>query len=131
MRVRISGLGNDLCRISRFRRFVETDRQALLKRIFTAEELAYAQSKTDPAPHLAVRFAAKEALLKALGLGLRCGIRWREVAVVRNDLGRPALVLQGRALELFQAGGHRQIHLSCSHDGDYALATVVLEGPGA
>ncbi len=124
---RISGVGNDLCRISRFRRFVETDRRALLERIFTAEELSYARAKADPAPHLAVRFAAKEALLKALGLGLRCGIRWREVEVVRNDLGRPALVLHGRALKLMQAGGHHRMHLSCTHDGDYALATVILE----
>ncbi len=127
MALRISGLGNDVARIGRFRRFIETDKQAVLDRIFTAEELAYALAKSDPAPHLAVRFAAKEALLKALGLGLRCGIRWCEVQVVRNELGRPGIVLSGRADELFHAGGHERIHLSCSHDGDYAFATVILE----
>jgi len=128
MMARISGLGNDVARIGRFRRFIEDDKQALLERIFTAGELAYSLPKADPAPHLAVRFAAKEALLKALGLGLRCGIRWDEVQVVRNDLGRPDLVLSGRAEELFRDGGHDRIHLSCSHDGDYAFATVILEG---
>jgi holo-[acyl-carrier protein] synthase len=127
MTARISGLGNDVARIARFRRFVEDDKQALLERIFTAGELAYSLTKADPASHLAARFAAKEALLKALGLGLRCGIRWREVQVVRNDLGQPFLVLSGRAEELFRAGGHDRIHLSCSHDGDYAFATVILE----
>jgi holo-[acyl-carrier protein] synthase len=127
MTARISGLGNDVARIGRFRRFVEDDKQALLERIFTAGELAYSLGKAESASHLAVRFAAKEALLKALGLGLRCGIQWKEVQVVRNDLGQPSLVLSGRAEELFRAGGHDRIHLSCSHDGDYAFATVILE----
>ncbi|APG27439.1 holo-[acyl-carrier-protein] synthase [Syntrophotalea acetylenivorans] len=128
MTARISGLGNDLVRIARFRCFVEENKQALLERIFTAGELAYSLPKADPASHLAARFAAKEALLKALGLGLRRGIRWHEVQVVRNDLGQPAIVLSGRAEELFRDGGHETIHLSCSHDGDYAFATVILEG---
>ena len=128
MSARISGLGNDLVRIGRFRRFVEDNKQALLERIFTAGELAYSLPKADPASHLAARFAAKEAFLKALGLGLRCGIKWREVQVVRNDLGQPAIVLSGRAEELFRDRGHKTVHLSCSHDGDYAFATVILEG---
>lgn len=123
----ISGLGNDVARISRFRRFVEGGKQALLERIFVAGELDYALAKADPAPHLAVRFAAKEAFLKALGLGLRCGISWQDVQVVRNELGRPGIVLSGRAAELFRSAGHSSIHLSCSHDGDYAFATVILE----
>lgn len=123
----ISGLGNDVARIGRFRRFVEEGKQALLERIFAAGELDYALAKADPAPHLAVRFAAKEAFLKALGLGLRYGIAWHDVQVVRNDLGRPGIVLSGRAAELFCSGGHATIHLSCSHDGDYAFATVILE----
>lgn len=123
----ISGLGNDVARIGRFRRFVEEGKQALLERIFAAGELDYALAKADPAPHLAVRFAAKEAFLKALGLGLRYGIAWHDVQVVRNDLGRPDIVLSGRAAELFCSAGHATIHLSCSHDGDYAFATVILE----
>lgn len=127
MTARISGLGNDVARIGRFRRFIEEDKQALLERVFTPEELAYSLTKADPASHLAVRFAAKESLLKALGLGLRCGIRWDEVEVVRNELGQPSLVLSGRAEELFRDGGHDRIYLSCSHDGDYAFATVILE----
>lgn len=127
MAARISGLGNDVARIGRFRRFVEDGKQAVLERIFAAGELDYALAKADPAPHLAVRFAAKEAFLKALGLGLRCGISWHEVQVVRNELGRPDIALSGRAAELFRSRGHTTIHLSCSHDGDYAFATVILE----
>jgi len=127
MAARISGLGNDVARIGRFRRFVEDGKQPVLERIFASGELDYALAKADPAPHLAVRFAAKEAFLKALGLGLRCGISWQEVQVVRNELGRPDIVLSGRAAELFRSRGHATIHLSCSHDGDYAFATVILE----
>jgi len=123
----ISGLGNDVARIGRFRRFVAEGKQALLERIFAAGELDYALAKADPAPHLAARFAAKEAFLKALGLGWRCGITWHDVQVVRNELGRPDIALSGRAAELFRSAGHATIHLSCSHDGDYAFATVILE----
>lgn len=125
---RITGLGNDLVRSERFRRFLRLDKQALIHRLFTEEERSYALAKRDPAPHLAVRFAAKEAFLKALGTGLRDGLSWQDMAVVRDDLGRPDLRLSGAAARLFRDGGHRRLHLTCSHDGDYALATVILEG---
>jgi holo-[acyl-carrier protein] synthase len=95
--------------------------------LFDDEEQAYAFAKKDPAPYLAVRFAAKEAFLKALGTGLRYGMSWREIGVRRDDLGRPFLVLSGQAAVEFNARGHHRLHLSCSHDGDYAFATVILE----
>jgi holo-[acyl-carrier protein] synthase len=125
---RITGLGNDLVRSERFRRFLRLGKQTLIDRLFTAGERGYALAKKDPAPHLAVRFAAKEAFLKALGTGLRGGITWQDMAVARDDLGRPDLRLSGAAARLFHDGGHRRLHLTCSHDGDYALATVILEG---
>ncbi len=124
----ISGLGNDLVRIQRFRVFWEKGKIALIERLFTPNERNYCLSKKDPAPHLAVRFAAKEAFLKALGTGLRYGIRWQDMEVVRDEAGKPDLVLNGEAARLFYEGGHGRLLLTCSHDGDYALATVVLEG---
>jgi holo-[acyl-carrier protein] synthase len=124
---RISGLGVDTVRCSRFRRFLEKGKRGIIDRLFDAEEQAYSLAKKDPAPHLAVRFAAKEAFLKALGLGLREGMAWLEIGVRRDALGCPSLVLSGRAAEEFRTRGHRAIHLSCSHDGDYAIATVILE----
>jgi holo-[acyl-carrier protein] synthase len=126
---RISGLGTDIVRSGRFRRFLEQNKTGVLERLFDGEELAYALAKADPAPHLAARFAAKEAFLKALGLGLRLGISWQEIGVRRDPLGRPFIVLSGRAAEEFQKRGHGAIHLSCSHDGDYAFATIILETP--
>ena len=122
------GLGTDLARVERFREFLAAGKTALLERLFTAGERAYALAKADPAPHLAARFAAKEAGMKAFGLGWRDGLAWHDFEVVRDPLGRPDLCLRGRAAELATQRGVSAVHLSYSHDGDYAVATVILEG---
>ena len=101
--------------------------RGVITRVFTPGELAYALAMKNPAPHLAARFAAKEAFLKALGLGLRNGMRWQEIEVVRNELGAPSLRLSGQAAELADERKVTAIHLSYSHEGDYATATVILE----
>jgi len=124
----VAGLGTDLARVARFRRFVDEGKESLLTRLFTAGERAYALAKADPAPYLAARFAAKEAGMKAFGLGWRDGLGWHDFEVVRDPLGRPELRLSGRAAELAAARGVTTVHLSYSHDGDYAVATVILEG---
>lgn len=123
----ILGLGTDLARISRFRQFVADGKTGLLERLFTRDERSYALGKKDPAPHLAARFAAKEACLKAFGLGLRDGLSWHDLEVVPDPLGRPDLILSGRASQLAEGRGVQRVHLSYSHDGDYAVATVILE----
>jgi holo-[acyl-carrier protein] synthase len=124
-----AGLGVDVARIGRFRQMIEAGKGAVIERLFTAGEREYALAKKDPAPHLAARFAAKEAYLKALGTGLRQGMSWQEIEVLRGDLGQPSLRLSGRAAEIFRERGLTGVHLSYSHDGDYAFATVILEGP--
>lgn len=123
----IVGLGTDLARVERFRRFITEDKAALLERLFTTGERDYAFTKKDPAPHLAARFAAKESCLKAFGLGLREGITWHDMEVVPDKLGRPDLCLSGRAEEVALAKQVEVVHLSYSHDGEYAVATVILE----
>lgn len=123
----VIGIGVDLTRIERFERFLADGKHSVIERIFTAEERDYALGKRYPAPHLAVRFAAKEAFLKALGTGLRMGIRWQEVGVVRDELGCPSLQIAGRAAEIMRERGGKRTHLSYSHDGLYGVATVVLE----
>ena len=122
----VQGVGIDLTRITRFRKFLEPGNK-VLERIFSPDERQYALQMKDPAPHLAARFAAKEAFLKALGTGLRDGLTWQQVCVVRDSLGCPSLQLSGRAAELLAARGASKAHLSYSHDGDYAVATVILE----
>lgn len=123
----IVGLGTDLVEIRRFRRFIDEEKVALLERLFTLGERSYAEGKSDPAPHLAARFAAKEACLKAFGLGLRDGLSWQDMDVVPDQYGKPSLVLSGRAAEIAGERKVVMVHLSYSHDGNYAVATVILE----
>jgi holo-[acyl-carrier protein] synthase len=124
----IAGIGTDLVRIGRFRRFLEEGKRGVIERLFTAGEQSYCFGKRDPGPHLAARFAAKEAFLKALGLGLREGISWQDMEVANDRLGCPSLKLTGRAAEICRDRRLLAAHLSYTHDGDYAVATVVLEG---
>jgi holo-[acyl-carrier protein] synthase len=123
----IVGLGTDLARVARFREFVDAQKTALLERLFTRGERQYAFAKADPSPHLAARFAAKESCLKAFGTGWRDGISWHDMEVVPDELGRPGLVLSGRAAEIAATKQVKMVHLSYSHEGDYAVATVLLE----
>ncbi|MBT0654417.1 holo-[acyl-carrier-protein] synthase [Geomobilimonas luticola] len=124
----IFGNGIDIVAISRFERFVEENNLPLLERLFTLHERDYCAARKRSAQHYALRFAAKEAFLKALGTGLRDGICWHDVEVVNDPLGKPDLRLSGRARELFEKRGLRHIFLSLSHDGDVAAASVILEG---
>lgn len=123
----IVGLGTDLVETARFRRFLDDGKTALLARLFTAEERRYAMQKKDPAPHLAARFAAKEAGAKAFGTGIRHGLRWLDMEVVTDAFGRPELRLTGRAAERAAELGVDRTHLSYSHDGGFAVATVIME----
>jgi holo-[acyl-carrier protein] synthase len=124
----IVGVGVDLVLVSRIRRVIERWQDRFLQRVFTPDEIAYAFRRRDPVEHLAVRFAAKEATLKALGTGLTMGVRWREMEIRRARGARPTLELSGRTRALGEARGIRALHVSLTHDGDYALAQVVAEG---
>ena len=127
----VRGIGVDLAQIARMRRAVERWDERFLRRVFTDAEIAYCRERRDPVPHFAARFAAKEAALKALGTGLALGIRWREVEVRRERGQAPTLALTGRCRELALARGAGAALVSLTHDGDYALAQVVLVAPPA
>lgn len=124
----IAGIGVDLVHVPRIRQAIERWQERFLERVFTADEIAYARRRRDPAEHLAARFAAKEAALKALGTGLSMGVRWREVEVRRVRGQPPRLALSGRTAALGVARGVRVLHVSLTHDGEYALAQVLAEG---
>lgn len=123
----IIGCGIDLAKVSRFQRLIDENKQALLERLFTLAELDYALAFKRGGEHLAARFAAKEAFLKALGTGLRFGLSWQDLEVCRDELGCPRLAVRGRALELLATKNGARVHLSYSHDGEYAVAQVILE----
>jgi holo-[acyl-carrier protein] synthase len=122
----IRGIGIDLVRIPRMREVVARWEERFLHRVFTERELAYCRSRRDPVQHLAARFAAKEAGLKALGTGLSMGVRWRELEVRRERGEPPTMVLSGRCRALCEARGGRRMFLSLTHDGDYACAEALL-----
>jgi holo-[acyl-carrier protein] synthase len=121
----IVGVGTDLVSIPRMRAVLARYRDRLCRRLYTAEERAEGEERPLPELHFASRFAAKEAVLKALGTGRGAGVAWREVEIV-GPRGRPPEVkLSGRARLVAEEKGIRYLHLSLSHDGDYAVAFVV------
>jgi holo-[acyl-carrier protein] synthase len=126
----VRGIGIDLAQIPRMRRILERWDERFLRRVFTETEIAYCRRHRDPVPHLAARFAAKEAVLKALGTGLRMGVNWQEIEVRRARGEAPTVVLSGRCRALAEARGADRVLISLTHDGDYALAEVLLVGGG-
>lgn len=122
----IRGIGVDLVRIPRLRAVIDRWQDRFLQRVFTEAEIAYCRARRDPVIHFAARFAAKEAGMKALGTGLRLGVKWRELEVRRERGQAPTLVLHGRTRELSLARGGRCMLLALTHDGDYALAQAML-----
>jgi holo-[acyl-carrier protein] synthase len=122
----VRGVGVDLVQIPRIREVIARWDARFLRRVFTEAEIAYCQSRRDPVPHFAARFAAKEAGMKALGTGLRLGVKWRELEVQRERGQAPTLILHGRSREVGLARGGRRMLLALTHDGDYAMAQALL-----
>jgi len=125
----VVGIGVDAVDVNRLRRVLER-RPGMVDRLFTDGERAYARRAADPVPRMATRFAAKEAAMKALGVGLGA-VRFDEVEVVRPGLDAPRLVLHGAAAERARRSGVDRWHLSLTHTDALAMAFVVAEGPGS
>lgn len=117
------GIGTDLVELARFR-IALARTPSLATRLFSDDELAYAGLRADPTERLAVRFAAKEAVMKALGVGLGA-FALRDVEVIRTESGQPSLALRGRAAELAAERGVTTWHLTLAHTDNLAHATAV------
>jgi len=117
------GLGVDMVEIARMRDALERHPR-MKERLFSEEERAYCEGRNKPEIHYAMRFAAKEAVLKALGTGFS-GVRFRDVEVVRDERGRPSPNLSGRAAEVAEAAGVVELHLSLSFTHENAVASAV------
>jgi holo-[acyl-carrier protein] synthase len=124
----IKGIGVDIVNVHRMERAVERWGSRFLKRIFTSAEIERCRQRARPAQCFASRFAGKEAFAKALGLGMRAGLRWRDIEVVKDHLGKPGLQLHNKAQKLLEAMEAERTWLTLSDEGDTALAVVVLEG---
>lgn len=121
----IVGIGCDIIEIERIARAIE--RESFIRRVFTAEEAAYCQRRgQQAAASFAARFAAKEAVLKALGTGLREG-SLQEIAVDNDGLGKPLVQLSGHFAMLAKQLGVKNIQISLSHSREFAVAYVIME----
>lgn len=123
----VVGIGLDASDIPRIAQALQRFGDRFLRRVFTEGEIAYCTRHRDPAPHLAARFAAKEAAMKALGTGHSRGVLWRDIEVVRHG-GPPQLRFHGGAAVRFDALRARRALLTITHSETLAIAQVLLLG---
>ena len=123
----VRGIGIDLVRVERIRGSIERFGARFEARVFTEPELEYCRRHKDPLPHLAARWAAKEAAFKAIGTGLSNGVGWKDAEVIQPGGRQPRLEWHGAAAEVFRALGATRSHLTLAHDAGVAVACVVIE----
>lgn len=125
----IYGIGTDIVAVPRLQANLDRYGQRFAARILTTSEMTDFQQTQSQAHFLAKRFAAKEALVKALGTGFRDGLSLRDVAVINDALGKPVLVFSDELADQLRSRGITQQHLSLTDEREYALAFVILECP--
>jgi len=123
----ILGVGVDIVDVNRIRKMAEEYGERFLRRVFSEEELAYCMRFSDPFPHLAARWAAKEAVAKAMGTGFTKGVTWKSICIVHTPNGEPLVVLKEGAQRFATSLGVRKIWVSISHTRDFAVSVVVME----
>lgn len=124
--MQIAGTGVDIVEVSRIKQAAKKWSNRFLKRIFTPGELAYANGKSVPYQHLAARFAAKEAVLKAIGDSTIHRIEWVNVEILNDEHGKPVVNLSGQAKNIKQNKNISDIIISMSHTRTYAIASAIM-----
>ena len=124
----VVGIGTDIVECLRIAQMIERHGELFINRVYTPLEIRYCQSRKQSTQHYAGRWAAKEAILKALGTGWRHGISWRDVEVRNDQGGRPVVGLRGGAREAVELFGIRQILVSISHCRSHATAYAIALG---
>lgn len=124
----IIGIGTDITECLRIARMIERHGELFIDRVYTPDEIKYCQSRKQATQHYTGRWAAKEAILKAIGTGWRRGISWRDMEV-RNDLsGKPVVAVRGGVKEVIERLGISEIHVTISHCRSHATATAIAVG---
>jgi holo-[acyl-carrier protein] synthase len=123
----ILGTGIDIIEVARIRASHEKFGDRFLKRILRPDEIAYCFSHRNPAPFLAARFAAKEAISKAFGTGIGKQLGWQDMEVAHEDSGKPFVILHNGGQTLLRERAGSIVHLSLSHTEHYAAAVAILE----
>jgi holo-[acyl-carrier protein] synthase len=124
----IRGLGTDIVEIVRIGEMIERHGELFLQRVYTEQEVAYCQKRAASYQHFAGRWAAKEAVLKALGTGWAKGIAWRDIEVATLPSGQPRVLVHGAVKEISQQAGIAGFLVSISHCRSHATATAVAVG---
>ncbi|HEU6448418.1 MAG TPA: holo-ACP synthase [Verrucomicrobiae bacterium] len=123
----ILGTGIDVIEVERIAASFEKYGEKFVNRILLPDEIAYCLSHRQPAPFLAARFAAKEAISKAFGTGIGAQLGWQDMEICRKESGEPFVILHGKGKTLFDSRGAKQLHISLSHTQTFAAATAILE----
>lgn len=124
----ILGTGIDLIEVARIAASFEKFGERFVNRILVPAEIAYCLSHRAPAPFLAVRFSAKEAVSKAFGTGIGAELGWLDIEICRKETGEPYVVLHGKGQDFFERRNAKKLHISLTHTQQYAAATAILEG---
>ncbi len=129
--LRVIGVGTDIIECLRIAQMIERHGELFINRVYTSYEIRYCQQRKQATQHFAGRWAAKEAILKALGTGWRRGISWRDVEVRNEPSGKPVVGLRGGAREVVEQLGIREMLVSISHCRSHAMAYALALGAEA
>ena len=127
--MKIFGIGTDIVNIKRIEKLLNKEGMKFKKRIFTPSEIKYCNNKKNPSSYFAKRYAAKEALSKALGTGIRKGINFKDIEIYNNNFGKPSIKLKGATANFLKKKIKKKnysIYLSLSDDLPWAQATVII-----
>lgn len=124
----IVGIGTDITECLRIARMIERHGELFIGRIYTPQEVKYCQSRKQATQHFTGRWAAKEAILKALGTGWRRGISWRDMEIFNEPDGKPVVRVRGGVKELVEQLGIQEIQVTISHCRTHATAFVIALG---
>jgi len=127
--MKIFGIGTDIVNIKRMQKTLRINNDNFKKRIFSKNEINYCEKKKNPSSFYAKRFAAKEALSKALGTGIRKGINFKDIEIINNNYGKPTIKLRGSTANFLKKkikNKKYSIYLSLSDDIPWAQATVIV-----
>ena len=123
----IFGIGIDLVEVDRLKKSIEKFGDRFINRLFTENEIKYCQTKLNSFQHFAVRFAAKEAFLKAIGTGLRAGMTWHQIEIINDEQGKPSILTHDECYKILQKLDIKKTELSLSHTNQHGIAVVILE----
>ena len=127
--MKIFGIGTDIINIKRMEKSIKKNGDNFINKVFSKNEISYCKKKKNPFPFYAKRFAAKEALSKALGTGIRKGIKFKNIEITNDDFGKPSIELKGTTATFLKKKIKTKkysIHLSLSDDIPWAQATVII-----